>query len=181
MEYVIILLGLLSVILGFVGSFMPGPGALFSILGLVALRTISEEIFSSVFFWILIILLVLTFVIDFAIPAITTKRFGGSKYGAWGAFLLPLLVTVAMFFVTIPGGFILSGIIGLAMIVGANFFGPFIGEMLHNPKNITQALKASYGSFVGFCAATFIKMVVGIIVVIYYCVEVVKNWDVLFQ
>ncbi|MDO4728985.1 MAG: DUF456 domain-containing protein [Bacteroidota bacterium] len=178
MEYILLILGFVLVVLGFFGSFLPSPGALFSILGLVCLEQIPDlEVTESVF-WVLIVLLLLTFVLDFVLPAMFTKKYGGSKYGAWGATLLSIIVAIVMLFLSIPGGFIIASIIGVIMIIFSNFFGALFGELLYKPKDIVRALRASYGSFVGFCAATLVKMTIGMVTIVFYFVEVIRNWEV---
>lgn len=85
--------------------------------------------------------------LDYIIPALGTKRFGGSKAGMIGT-------TIGLFvgiFSPVPGG-----------IVIGPFFGALAGE-LTNDNDVGKATKAAFGSFLGFIASTFLKFIVAII------------------
>ena len=79
---------------------------------------------------------------DYFIPAIGTKRFGGTRYGVYGTTIGLIIGLIS----PIPFG----------MLLGA-FFGAFIGELLYDSKETNRALKASFGAFVGFLASVTIK------------------------
>src|SRR5690606_8333163 len=85
MEYVLLILSLLFLAAGFLGSFLPVlPGPPLSWLGLLFLYLVKGI---EIDYWILGITLFITLavtVLDYVIPAQGTKRFGGSKYGIWG-------------------------------------------------------------------------------------------------
>lgn len=139
-----VILGLGCCILGILGSFLPvlpGPGL--SWMGLLLLY-LTEKV--AVNYWILGIALLLTLlvsILDYTIPAKGTKRFGGTKYGIWGT---NIGLLVGLFFP--PFGFVLGP-----------FAGAFIGEFATNSHNGKAALRAAFGSFVGFLASTFMKFV----------------------
>ena len=94
----------------------------------------------------LVIALVI-WVLDYIIPAIGTKRFGGSKYGMIGTTIGLVIGLVA----PIPGG----------IIIGP-FIGALVGELL-NKNDFNIAFKAAFGSSIGFLTSTFIKLVVSLI------------------
>ena len=146
MDTLLLIIGLICMILGILGSFLPVlPGAILSWIGLLILHLIAKIPMN---YWVLGITLVITIVIsilDFVIPAKGTKRFGGSSYGIWGT-NIGLIVGI---FAPIPFGFIIGP-----------FLGAFIGEMLHNSSDHKRALKAATGSFIGFLASNFIQFVV---------------------
>ena len=91
--------------------------------------------------------------IDYVIPAWGTKKFGGSKYGVWGTILG--LITGLIFF----------GPLGI--IIGP-FVGAFIGEIIYDSKDSSRALKAAFGSFVGFMLSTGLKLITSLVFVYLY-------------
>ena len=102
---------------------------------------------SKKFLIITLIIAVLIWLLDYFIPAMGTKKFGGSRAGMIGT-TLGLLVGL---FSPIPG----------RIIIGP-FVGAFVGELLNNSDSKT-ALRAAFGSFLGFLTSTFIKFIVAII------------------
>lgn len=145
MDGILLILGLLLMIGGIVGSFVPVlPGPPLSWIGLLLLYFTDAIDFN---YWLLGITLVLTIgitILDFVIPAQGTKKFGGSKYGIWGT-NIGLVIGI---FAPIPFGFIIGP-----------FLGAFIGEMIYNSTDHKRALKAATGSFLGFLASTFANFV----------------------
>ncbi len=86
-------------------------------------------------------------ILDYVIPALGTKKYGGTRYGIWGT-TIGLIVGLIL---PIPFGF----------LIGA-FAGAYIGEMMYDNKDSQRALRAAFGSFIGFLGSTFLKLVVGI-------------------
>src|SRR5690554_527885 len=145
MEYVLLILALLLLVIGFLGSFLPViPGPPLSWLGLLCLYFVEGVQIENWFLWSSFVVMLVISVLDYVIPAQGTKRFGGSKYGIWGT-NIGLIVGILA---PVPGGFVLGP-----------FIGAFIGELLYDSKDINRALKAALGSFLGFLAGTFIKVV----------------------
>ena len=162
MDIFLIILGLILIIAGLIGCILPGlPGPLTAWLGLLV-TTLAKVIpddwsFIGVTFVIVLIITVL----DYIIPAIGTKKFGGSKYGTIGA----VVGVIVGFFVPIPGG----------IIVGA-FAGAFIGELLKN-NDAAQALKAAFGALIGFLVSTGMQLIVTLIFLGLYIKILKDNWD----
>ena len=104
------------------------------------------------------IIALIIFVLDYLIPAMGTKKFGGSKAGMIGTIIGLILGLIS----PIPGGVILGP-----------FLGAFIGEML-NKNDSKLAFKAAVGSFIGFLASTFIKFMVAII---YFGIYISILWE----
>ena len=146
MDLLLVIIGLVCVIGGIFGSFLPvlpGPGL--SWVGILLLYCTAAVAMN---YWVLGITLALTIVIsilDYVIPAKGTKRFGGSSYGVWGT-NIGLVVGI---FAPVPFGFIIGP-----------FLGALAGELIYNSKDHTRALKAATGSFIGFLASSFMKFVV---------------------
>lgn len=148
MEIFLVILGVLLMILGILGSFLPViPGPLTSWVGLLVLHFTEGVQLSTTFLVVTSIVAVFIYVLDYIIPAIGTKRFGGSKEGMIGT-TLGLVVGIIT---PIP----------LGIVIGP-FAGALIGEMVHR-NDINKAMKAAFGSFLGFIASTFLKFIVAII------------------
>jgi len=138
-------------ILGIAGCLLPIlPGPPLSFLGLIAIHFTSKIDFSSKFLISWGIIVILVAILDYVIPIWGTKFFGGSKYGVWGS----MIGLLAGLFIPPIG-----------IIVGP-FIGAVAGEMLAGNKQ--NALKAGFGSFIGFIAGTVVKMLVSLIMLYYF-------------
>ena len=160
MDIFLLTIGFLFVMLGLIGSFLPVlPGPLTSWLGLLILYFTSIVPMNYTFLGITLAIAILIWILDYIIPAIGTKRFGGSKYGVYGT-TIGLLIGL---FSPIP----------LGILLGA-FLGAFIGEMLHDKKNTKRAFRASIGSLLGLITSATIKFTVA---VVYAVLFFVKVWE----
>lgn len=163
---ILIILGIVLLIAGLVGSFLPViPGPPLSWLGLLSLYFI-ENVPENV------LLLVITFgvavgisVLDYFLPAMGTKKYGGSKYGAWGATVG--LILGLLFFP--PFGFVIGP-----------FVGAFIAEIIFNKSNTQNALKSAWGSFMGFLVSSFMKFLVCLSFLIIYIYKMIEYRDFIF-
>ena len=86
-----------------------------------------------------------------------SQKTGGTRYGFWGS-LLGIIVGIGF----PPIGFIIGPLIGA-----------FLGEMMGG-QGQEQALKAAWGSFLGFMAATGIKVMAALILCWYYGTELIR-------
>lgn len=145
MDLVLLIIGLGLLIVGLLGSFLPVlPGVPISWLGLLALHLAPSVPMNYLFLGITFIIAAIIYILNLFIPAMGTKRFGGSKSGMIGA----TLGLVIGFFIPIPFG----------LIIGA-FAGAFIGEVI-NKSDRNSALRAAFGSFVGLIASSFMEFLV---------------------
>ncbi|TVZ56875.1 hypothetical protein OD91_2177 [Lutibacter sp. Hel_I_33_5] len=160
MDIFLLLLGFVLVILGIIGSFLPVlPGPLTSWFGLLLLHFTKIVPKDWTFLGVTLGIAILIWILDYFIPAIGTKRFGGSKYGVYGT-TIGLLVGL---FSPIPFG----------MLIGA-FGGALIGELLYDGKDTNRAIKASFGAFLGFLASATIKFSVA---AIYFVLFMITFWE----
>ena len=163
MDLLWLLLGSLLMIVGIIGSVLPVlPGPIMGWFGLLILHfskaiPINYQLLGVTFFIAIVI-----FFLDYIIPGIGAKKFGGSKKGATGATIGLIIGLIA----PIPLGF----------VIGA-FLGALIGELIHDPKNLKRALRSSFGSFIGFLASVTMKLLVSLVFTVIYIYEVVTNWD----
>ena len=164
MELFLVILSLLLMLLGLLGSFLPVlPGPLTSWAGLLVLHFTDGVDLSNTFLILTLMVAIFIYVLDYIIPAIGTKRFGGSKAGIIGT-------TIGLFIGLIAP-------IPFGIIVGP-FIGALVGEMVHR-NDIKKALKAALGSYLGFIASTFLKFIVAIIYLGFFIVKLSEhnaNW-----
>ena len=155
MESLIIILALLAGIIGVAGSILPGlPGTPFSWVGLLILYIWGSGVnaagapmsLSTLIAWGVVVVIVS--IIDYIVPMYLTRVTGGSKYAERGA----LIGLIAGIFLTPIG-----------MIAGS-FLGAFIAELEFAKKDAASALKAAFGSFLGFMLGTGIKTIVACLI-----------------
>jgi uncharacterized protein YqgC (DUF456 family) len=161
MDIFLLIIALLFMLLGILGSFLPVlPGPLTSWIGLLILHLTDAIPMNWPFLITTLIIATLIWLIDYIIPAIGTKKFGGSKAGVIGT-IAGLLV--AIFF----------PILGFLGIIIWPFVGALVGELLNNADS-NSALKAAFGSLIGFLTGTFLKFVVA---TIYFGLFAMKVWE----
>ena len=149
MDYILLSIGLICMIVGILGSFLPIlPGPPISWVGLLLLFSTDNVPMNYWTLGITLFIAILVSILDYVIPDKGTKRFGGSKYGIWGTnigILVGLIVPIPFGVIIVP------------------FIGAFIGELIHNFNNPKGALKAAFGAFLGFLASTFISVIISLI------------------
>ena len=149
MSYVLIAVAIILMLVGLVGAVVPGiAGPPFSFLGLLALSFVKSVGYSTEFLVIMGVIAAAVFALDYVVPSWGTKKFGGTKAGVRGStigLILGLLVTVVF-----PIGFI--------VVLLGPFVGAYIGEKSVGTED-QKALKAAFGSFMGFLVGTGLKVV----------------------
>jgi len=150
MDVMLMLFGFFAMLVGILGSFLPLlPGPSLSWVGLLMLyltTPVPED------WWILGVTLgvvVTVLILDNIIPALGTKKFGGTKAGMIGT-TIGLLVSI---FIPILGPF---------GIIIWPFVGALVGELI-NKADKKVALRAAFGSFLGFLTGTFIRFMVTLV------------------
>ncbi len=143
MEIALLIIAGICMIIGILGSILPGlPGIPVTYAGLWIAQATERVDFSwqTLVVWGVVTILVSVF--DYVIPAWGTKRYGGTKYGVWGS---TIGVFVGMFF----------GAMGI--IVGP-LVGAIVGELIGG-KGQNEALRAGWGSFIGILCGTVLKLI----------------------
>ncbi len=150
MDIVLLIIGFLLMLVGILGSFLPVlPGPPVSWIGLLLLYLTKAVPDNWWFLGITLAIALLVTVLDYIIPAAGTKKFGGSKAGMWGS-IIGLLVAI------------IFPILGPFGIIIWPFVGALVGELTNNADQ-KKALKAAFGSFVGFLTGTFLKFLIAVV------------------
>lgn len=161
MDIALLILGFIFMLIGILGSFLPVlPGPPISWIGLLLLYSTSAITMNWTFLGITLAIALLVFALDYMIPAIGTKKFGGTKAGVIGTTIG--LVVALLFPIFGPFGIIIWP-----------FIGALVGELLNKADKKT-ATKAAFGSFLGFLTGTFLKFMVTII---YLGLFISRAWD----
>ena len=156
MEILFLIIGILLLIIGLAGCILPVlPGPIISFLALLVMQFGMNAPFTESFLiqWGLLTLAVM--LLDYIIPAWGTKKFGGSKAGVWGSIIG---LTIGLF----------AGPFG---IITGPFLGALTGELITG-KPLDRALKAAFGSFVGFLGGTLLKLTIAIVLAYYFIINI---------
>jgi uncharacterized protein YqgC (DUF456 family) len=150
----LIILGIICLIIGIIGCFVPGlAGPPFSFLALILLSIAKRwEPFSPGFLIVIAAVTIIVTALDYIVPAAGAKKYGASKFGFWGA-VIGMIIGI----IYIPP---------LGMIIGA-FIGAFVGELLIG-KQSSAALKAGWGVFVGVMIGILLKLIASGVMTFYF-------------
>ncbi len=160
MDIFLLILGFLLTLLGIVGSFLPIlPGPITGWFGLLLLHYTKAIPMNWTFLGITLAISIIIWILDYIIPAIGTKRFGGSKYGVYGTTIGLIIGLIS----PIPFG----------ILIGA-FFGALVGELYYDRNDTNRAIKASFGAFLGFLASATIKFSIS---TVYAVLFLIKFWE----
>lgn len=152
MEYFLLTLAIVLMIIGIIGCLVPVlPGPPLSFAGILVLHFTRFAEYSSNLLIILGAVAAVVTLLDYLVPIWGTKKFGGSKYGVRGA---TVGLIVGLFFGP-PG-----------IIIGP-FLGAFIGEMIFK-DDFKYALKAGFGSLLGFLAGIGLKLAASFTITFYF-------------
>lgn len=166
MDIILLCLAAILMLVGILGSFLPMlPGIPVSWAGLLLLHLTSVVPMNYTYLGITLLVTIIIFALQYAIPALGTKYLGGSKQGMFGA-------TIGLFagiFIPIP----------FAILI-APFVGAYLGEIL-NKADSRSTLKAASGSFIGLLASTFMEFVVTAIFFLLFLYKVWEFRSLLFQ
>ncbi len=156
-DYILLTFAIILMILGIIGCLVPVlPGPPLSYLGMILLHFSKFADFSTNILIAMAVIAVLVTILDYIVPVWGTKRFGGSKYGTRGA-------TV---------GLIIGLFLGPLGIIIGPFIGAFVGELIFK-DDIKYALKAGFGSLLGFLTGIGLKLAASFIMTFYFVKELI--------
>ena len=155
MVTVIFIIAFVLLILGLLGSIIPGlPGPPLSFIGILLIHFFTGTQFSTSFLLTWAVIVVLVFLLDYFMQVWGVKKFGGGRKAILGTFL-----GLFMGLLFPPVG----------LLIGP-FIGAFIGALLEVQGDNTRALNVAIGSFIGFVTGTILKLVVSS-VLLYYAIH----------
>ena len=145
MDIFLLIIGFLIVLTGILGSILPIlPGPFASWVGLLLLYLTKAIPIDWTVLGITLGVAIMVSIIDYVLPILGTKKFGGSNYGIYGSMI----------------GLVFGIFFGPLGIIVGPFLGAFIGELIKDHKDAKKALKAAVGSFIGFLSSTLLKLAV---------------------
>jgi Uncharacterized protein conserved in bacteria len=152
MDILLLIIGVFCILIGIIGCIVPAlPGPPLSYIGLLLLQFTKYADYSLTLLIVLAVLVVIITIVDNVVPIYMTKKFGGSKWGVWGA-------TVGL-------------LVGLFGGIPGTIIGPFIGaltfELIAGTKT-QHAIKSASGSFIGFILGIGGKLVISGIITYYF-------------
>ena len=128
----------LCMLIGIIGCIVPGlPGVPIAYAGLW-IAQITERVdftWQTLLIWGIVTIVVT--VLDYVVPAWGTKQFGGTKWGVVGS---TIGVFAGLFF-------------GPVGVIAGPLVGAVLGELLGG-KQVAEAIRAGWGSFVGLLFGT---------------------------
>ncbi len=143
MDIALLVIAFLCMVVGIIGCIVPGlPGVPVAYAGLWIAQATEKVDFSWQMLLVWAIVTIVVSVLDYVVPAWGTKKFGGTRYGVWGS---TIGVFAGLFF-------------GAAGVIIGPLAGAVIGELVGG-KEIAEALKAGWGSFLGLLFGTILKLV----------------------
>ena len=155
-DYVLLILGIILMIIGIIGCLVPVlPGPPLSYLGLILLHVTRFGHFTNTVLIALAAITVVVTILDYIVPIWGTRKFGGSKYGMRGA-------TV---------GLIIGLFLGPVGIIIGPLIGAIVGELIFK-DDMKYALKAGFGSLLGFLTGIGLKLAASFVMTFYF----VKEW-----
>jgi uncharacterized protein YqgC (DUF456 family) len=151
-DYLLLAGAISLLVLGIIGCLLPVlPGPPLSYAGLILLHLSRFAAFSKEKLIILAVVAIVVTVIDYIVPIWGTRKFGGSKYGMRGATI----------------GLIIGLFLGPPGIIMGPFIGAVVGELIRK-DDINYALKAGFGSLLGFLTGVGLKLAASFVITFYF-------------
>ena len=152
-EIILTIVAFLFLLTGLAGAIIPMlPGPPLSYVGLLLLQWSGYGCFTSGFLWWWAAITVAVTIGDYFLPALMTRRFGGSRLATIGS----IFGLLAGLFFFPPAG----------LIIGP-FLGALAGELIHNRTDGIKAFSVALGSFLAFILGTGTKLIVSAVMMFY--------------
>jgi len=159
-DILLIILGILFLIIGLAGCVLPVlPGPPLSFVALLMLHFTQKYQFTENTLWLWAFIAIGVTLIDTFIPVWGAKKYGGSKKAIWGS-ILGLMV--GLFFFP-PLGILIFP-----------FLGAVLGELIDG-KETTAALRAGFGTFIGFMGGILLKLIASGMMIFVFFKELVSK------
>lgn len=153
MEIALMIIGVIILLLGFIGCFVPVlPGPPLAYISLLLLQAGPERPFTIRFLLIMAAIVVVVTALDYVVPAWGAKKWGGSRYGIIGA----MVGVVIGLFVFPPFGFLIFPLLGA-----------MVGEIV-NGSDSNIAFRSAFGTLAGLLFGTAIKFSVTAFIAFYF-------------
>jgi uncharacterized protein YqgC (DUF456 family) len=158
MNTALIIIAVTLGILGLVGTIVPVlPGTIISFLGLVAASFTEGSNIEVVVLTVWGVVSLAVIALDYLLPGYFSKRFGGTKWGSWGATI----------------GTIVGIFIGPAGLILGPFAGAVIGELLGEKLTMREAIRVGFGSMLSFVVGSLFKFIVGVFMLYYIIKDII--------
>ncbi|HHP7241234.1 MAG TPA: DUF456 domain-containing protein [Cyclobacteriaceae bacterium] len=158
MDILFVILGIVLLLFGIIGCFLPViPGPPLNYLSIIVLHFTKYHDFSQKFLIIWGATALLVTVLDYFIPPIITKKYGGSKYGVRGS-IIGIFIGILLF---PPVGIIIGPIIGA-----------FVGEVMYNQSR-NKSFTSAFGSFLGVLIGSLMKLLVSVFLSYHYIKNII--------
>lgn len=150
-EGLIMVFCIILMLVGLVGTVLPViPGLVLSYCGLLIYKFGITNDLSIIYIWIFGILVGISIILEYMIPAKLNRRYGGTRWGSVGSFVGAI---VGLLFIPIPFGFLIGMLLGV-----------FIAELFHDSRDTKKALNSTKGAFFGFIMGTGFNLVVAFMI-----------------
>jgi uncharacterized protein len=161
----VIILGLILIILGYLGSVLPAlPGVPLALISVWLVHLTGTYQYAWYVLASITIMALGVSLVDYVLPIWGTKKYGGSKYGVRGSTIG--LVVGVLLSVFVPA----IGMLGLLL---GPFVGAFVGEKYAKADN-KVAFRSAIGSFMGFVAGTLGKIFATTIITLVFLYGIIK-------
>jgi len=163
MDIVLIVIWALLCVVAIVGSLLPVlPGPLLAYIAFILLQLTSAHPFGWTFFIVRALIIIFLTILDYVVPSRWTKKFWWTKRGVRGS-NIGLLISV----IVLPIFWIVIWPFGLIWLIAGPFLWSYLWEK-YAGKQHEHALRAARWSFIGFITGSLLKLVISIIMCIYF-------------
>lgn len=160
MDILLSILAVVFAVVGCIGCIVPIlPGVALTYAGYLCLYFVDGVEISVTWLIIFGVLTAVVSLLDFVLPSLMTKQFGGSKAGERGAMAG---VVAGLFF----------GPIG---IIVAPFIGAVVAELIYDGSDRRRAFRSGLGSFISFFVGTGAKLAISLWLTIEIFINLFKD------